>query len=56
VRREQQGKFINMLVLELKTPLLVVKMVLGSGRRTPSLVQSAESAIQSMSGVIERCK
>jgi two-component system, sensor histidine kinase LadS len=33
-----------------------VKMVLGSGRRTPSLVQSAESAIQSMTGVIERCK
>jgi len=56
VRREQQGQFMNMLVHELKTPLLVVKMVLGSGRRTPSLVQSAESAIQSMSGVIERCK
>lgn len=56
VRREQQGQFMNMLVHELKTPLSVVKMVLGSGRRTPSLVQSAESAIQSMSGVIERCK
>jgi two-component system, sensor histidine kinase LadS len=56
VRREQQGQFMNMLVHELKTPLSVVKMVLGSGRRTPSLVQSAESAIQSMTGVIERCK
>jgi two-component system, sensor histidine kinase LadS len=56
VRRQQQGQFMNMLVHELKTPLSVVKMVLGSGRRTPSLVQSAESAIQSMSGVIERCK
>lgn len=56
LRREQQGQFMNMLVHELKTPLSVVKMVLGSGRRTPSLVQSAESAIQSMSGVIERCK
>lgn len=56
VRREQQSQFINMLVHELKTPLSVVKMVLGSGRRTPTLVQSAESAIQSMSAVIERCK
>jgi len=56
IRREQQSQFINMLVHELKTPLSVVKMVLGSGRRTPTLVQSAESAIQSMSAVIERCK
>jgi signal transduction histidine kinase len=45
-----------MLVHELKTPLSVIRMVLGGLGVEPALRQATSRAVGSMSDVIERCQ
>ncbi len=54
--RQEQGRFMAMLVHELKTPLSVIRMVLGGVGIESSLRQAAGRAVRSMSDVIERCR
>ena len=53
---QEQGRFMAMLVHELKTPLSVIRMVLGGVGIESSLRQAAGRAVRSMSDVIERCR
>ena len=53
-RRREQGRFLAMLTHELKTPLAVIRMVLGAPHKTPEMLARAEYAISSMGAVIER--
>lgn len=53
--REEKEKFLAMMTHELKTPLAVVRMVLGSKTITSSLVKRAEQSIQDMDNLLERC-
>jgi signal transduction histidine kinase len=53
---QEQGRFMAMLVHELKTPLSVIRMVLGGVGIESSLRQAASRAVRSMSDVIERCR
>jgi signal transduction histidine kinase len=54
-QRMEQSKFLSMLTHELKTPLSVMRMVLGSKAPTPALVAHADKAVRDMNSVIERC-
>ena len=51
----EKSKFLSMLTHELKTPLSVMRMMLGS--RPPSVqhMEHAERAVRDMNNVIERC-
>jgi signal transduction histidine kinase len=53
--REEQGQLLAMLTHELKTPLSIVRMVLGSKSHTPELIAYADRAVKDMNNVIERC-
>ncbi|MGA0792584.1 MAG: 7TM-DISM domain-containing protein, partial [Burkholderiaceae bacterium] len=55
-KRQEQGRFMAMLVHELKTPLSVIRMVLGGVSIESSLRQAASRAVRSMTDVIERCR
>ena len=55
-KRQEQGRFMAMLVHELKTPLSVIRMVLGGVGIESSLRKAAGRAVLSMSDVIERCR
>ena len=55
-KRQEQGRFMAMLIHELKTPLSVIRMVLGGVGIESSLRQAAGRAIRSMTDVIERCR
>ena len=55
-KRQEQGRFMAMLVHELKTPLSVIRMVLGGVGIESVLRQAAGRAVRSMSDVIERCR
>ena len=57
-QREQQGRFMAMLTHELKTPMSVIRMALGSLRLQlgeQRLLQHAEHAVDDMNAVVERC-
>jgi len=54
-RHDEQTRFLAMLTHELKTPLSVVRMVLGAPHASAALVAEANHAIADMSDVIERC-
>jgi signal transduction histidine kinase len=54
-QREDQVQFMAMLTHELKTPLSVVRMALGSGASSEKIKAKADQAIQDMSNVIDRC-
>lgn len=54
-QRLEQGKFMAMLTHELKTPLSVMRMVLGSRAPSDELRAHADRAVRDMSNVIERC-
>jgi len=54
-RNDEQARFLAMLTHELKTPLSVVRMVLGAPHASAALVTEANHAIADMSDVIERC-
>lgn len=55
LQRLEQSQFLSMLTHELKTPLSVIRLVLGCKKPTPVLVTHAESAVHDMNNVIERC-
>ena len=55
-RRQEQGRFMAMLVHELKTPLSVIRLVLGGSGIETKLREAAGRAVKSMSDVIERCR
>ena len=54
-QREDQVQFMAMLTHELKTPLSVVRMALGTGASSEKIKARADQAIQDMSNVIDRC-
>jgi signal transduction histidine kinase len=51
----EQQHFVSMLAHELKTPLSVVRLSLGSGAASPAMVKYADQAVVDMNGIIERC-
>ncbi len=51
-KNEEQSRFLAMLGHELKTPLAVVRMVLGSKKPTHTLIQKAERSIDEMDCII----
>lgn len=54
-RREEQSQFLHMLMHELKTPLAVVSLALGTRENRENNLQMAGEAVQQMKAVIERC-
>ena len=54
-QKKEQSRFINMLTHELKTPLSVLRMVIGAPVSTGTLVAQARRAVQDMNNVIEHC-
>jgi signal transduction histidine kinase len=56
IKRQEQGKFLDMLTHELKTPLAVMRMMLGSRQPSAQHIDHAERAVRDMNDVIERCR
>ncbi len=54
-RREEQSQFLHMLMHELKTPLSIVTLALGTRENKAQNLQAASQAVQQMKAVIERC-
>ena len=54
-KREEQARFLEMLTHEIKTSLAVLKMALGSVNLASKEGKYANSAVDSMNEVIERC-
>lgn len=54
-RRQEQAAFLTMLTHELKTPLAVVRMVLGAKTPTEDMKSEAERSIRDMNSIIQRC-
>ena len=54
-RNLEQQHFISILAHELRTPLSVVRLSLGSGAASPNMAKFADQALLEMSGLIERC-
>ncbi len=53
--REDQEKLLGMLTHELKTPLSVMRMLLGTGRPDAQQVAQLQRALADMTDVVERC-
>ena len=53
-QRVEQSNFLKMLAHEMKTPLSVVRMTIGSETIDPRLNDMADRAVQDMNGIIER--
>jgi signal transduction histidine kinase len=54
-QRREQAQFLTMLTHELKTPLAVVRMVLGAKTLTDDMKGEAERSIRDMNQIIQRC-
>lgn len=54
-RNEEQAQFLGMLAHEFKTPLSIIKMVVGSGKLDPKSAEYSENAIQTIDQLLERC-
>ena len=54
-RRQKQSAFLTMLTHELKTPLAVVDMVLGTHVLTEGMKREASRSIRDMNSIIQRC-
>lgn len=54
-RREEQSQFLHMLMHELKTPLSVVLLALGTRNNREENLQHASRAVQDMKAIIDRC-
>lgn len=52
----EQGRFMDMLTHELKTPISVVRMALGAMKVQGVLKGHADRALEDMSDIIERCR
>lgn len=53
--REQQRHFLSMLTHELKTPLSVIRMRLGSKEPTTRMQTHAKQAVENIDAIVERC-
>ena len=53
-RRVEQSNFLKMLAHEMKTPLSVVRMAVGSEYPSPRINDMADRAVRDMNGIIER--
>ena len=53
-QRIEQSNFLKMLAHEMKTPLSVVRMAVGSERPSPRINDMADRAVRDMNGIIER--
>ncbi len=54
-RREEQSQFLHMLMHELKTPLSIVSMAIGTRSNREANLEHAGRAVQDMKAIIERC-
>jgi signal transduction histidine kinase len=54
-QRQEQAQFLTMLTHELKTPLAVVRMVLGAKTLTDDMKDEAERSIRDMNHIVQRC-
>lgn len=54
-RREEQSKFLHMLMHELKTPLSVAALALGTQQKREENLHHAQRAIHDMKAIIDRC-
>jgi signal transduction histidine kinase len=54
-RRQEQSQFLHMLMHELKTPLSVVSLALGTQHKREENLELAGHAIQDMKAIIDRC-
>ena len=54
-QREQQGQFVDMLAHELKTPLSIISLAVGSEEPSQKLRGLASNAVTSMKDVVTRC-
>ena len=54
-RRDEQDRFMSMLSHELKTPLSVLRLALGSEAMPPGVRKHAQRAVEEMNAVIQRC-
>lgn len=54
-RREEQSTFLHMLMHELKTPLSVVSLALGTQQAQGDNLRLAGRAVQEMKSIIDRC-
>lgn len=54
-RREEQSQFLHMLMHELKTPLSVVSLALGTRNNREENLSHASRAVQDMKSIIDRC-
>lgn len=54
-RRSDQSQFLHMLLHELKTPLAIVALALGTRGNREANLQHANSAVQDMKAIIDRC-
>ncbi len=54
-QKEEQNRFIKMLTHELKTPLSVLRMVMGTSMPTEAMVIHGKRAVRDMNSVIEHC-
>lgn len=55
-QKEQQGRFMDMLTHELKTPMSVVRMALGAMKVEGPLKRHADHALEDMNDIVERCR
>lgn len=54
-RRQEQSQFLHMLMHELKTPLSIVSLALGTRGNREENLQHASRAVQDMKAIIDRC-
>lgn len=54
-RREEQSRFLHMLMHELKTPLSILAMALGARERREENLRDAGRAIRDMKAILDRC-
>jgi PAS domain S-box-containing protein len=53
--RIEQSQFMAMLTHELKTPLAVIRMTLGSKEISPDMLFHSQRAVTDMNNIVERC-
>lgn len=54
-RRQEQSKFLNMLTHEIKTPLAVIALALGTKNKREENLHRAGEAVRDMKAIIDRC-
>lgn len=54
-RSQEQARFLGMLAHEFKTPLSIIKMVVGSGQLDTRSVNYSEDAIRNIDALLEKC-